>query len=141
MQFPIIIGLRPSFIVRGGILLVHLAAALAIATSGAGAVILCALMVLACLSGYRAWIAIAGPHPSRLRLLADGRIDVEVGEGSWQHAETIGSPRIHPWLTLVRLRWEAGLQTLVIAPDAINGEDFRRLRVWLRWRKSPNADG
>ena len=32
------------------------------------------------LSGYRAWIAFAGPHPSRLRLLADGRIDVEVGE-------------------------------------------------------------
>ena len=135
MQFPIIIGLRPS--VRGGILLGHLSRLWPSPHREPRPSFWCALMVLACLSGYRAWIAFAGPHPSRLCLLADGRIDVEVGEGSWQHA---GDDRFAAHSSLV----DAGPSALggwvadaVIAPDAINGEDFSPPRVWLRWRKSP----
>lgn len=50
----------------------------------------------------------------------------------------LGSSFVSPWLTVLNLRPVGGRCSvpLVILPDAAGEEDFRRLRVWLRWKYS-----
>ncbi|MBY0578396.1 MAG: hypothetical protein K2P57_05050 [Burkholderiales bacterium] len=46
-----------------------------------------------------------------------------------------GSTYVSPWLTVLNLKGAGRLaKTAVILPDAIDGEAFRQLRVWLRWK-------
>lgn len=71
-----------------------------------------------------------------VRLHADGRCAFKVRGETWHQAALLGSSFVSPWLTVLNLRPEAGrfARHLVILPDAVNAEDFRRLRVWLKWR-------
>jgi toxin CptA len=47
-----------------------------------------------------------------------------------------GSSFASPLLTVLNLRPEAGGRTrsVLILPDSVDADGFRRLRVWLRWR-------
>jgi toxin CptA len=45
---------------------------------------------------------------------------------------------VSPALVVVELQAPPGRRkTLVLARDSLPADDFRRLRVWLRWRRSP----
>jgi toxin CptA len=71
-----------------------------------------------------------------LRLHADRRCEFQTRSGAWQEAELLGSSFVSPFLTVLNLQ-PAGrrfARHLVILPDALASEDFRRLRVWLKWR-------
>ena len=68
----------------------------------------------------------------RLYVDAGGRIEADGVSG-----ELADGSFVAPWLTVIRWRpprawWE---RTLVVAPDMLPAEDFRRLRVVLRWRE------
>lgn len=71
-----------------------------------------------------------------VRLHADGRYAFKVRGETWHQAALLGSSYVSPYLTVLNLRPEGSrfARHLVILPDAINAEDFRRLRVWLKWR-------
>ncbi|MCL4471613.1 MAG: hypothetical protein M1547_10960 [Gammaproteobacteria bacterium] len=71
-----------------------------------------------------------------LRLLADCRCDLQTRAGTWHEAELLGSSFVSPYLTVLNLKPAGGrlAKHLVILPDAVDAEDFRRLRVWLKWR-------
>jgi toxin CptA len=58
--------------------------------------------------------------------------------GDWRPASVQGSSFVAPYLTLLHLKLHAErrLRYLVIMPDAVATEDFRKLRVWLKWRES-----
>lgn len=76
-----------------------------------------------------------------LRLDADCRCEFQTRAGAWHEAALLGSSFVAPYLTVLNLK-PAGrrfAQHLVILPDAVNVEDFRRLRVWLKWRCSKMA--
>jgi hypothetical protein len=84
-----------------------------------------------------AWIAgsslaaLRGARPGR-RLRLDSRRGVEVGEVP---GVLRGGSFVAPWLVVVRWR-PAGAwmdRNLLVAPDMLGGDDFRRLRVLLRW--------
>ena len=47
-----------------------------------------------------------------------------------------GSTYVSPYLTVLNLKEEGGslLKSVVILTDAIDSEEFRQLRVWLRWK-------
>lgn len=48
----------------------------------------------------------------------------------------LGSTFVAPYLTVMNLQ-PAGkffMRSVVILPDSIKGDEFRRLRVWLRWK-------
>jgi toxin CptA len=49
---------------------------------------------------------------------------------------------VSPLLTVLDLRAEAGHRrcSVLIAPDGLDADSFRRLRVWLRWRCGGHAD-
>jgi len=72
-----------------------------------------------------------------VRLHADGRCAFKVRGETWHQAALLGSSFVSPYLTVLNLQPEGGrfARHLVILPDAVNAEDFRRLRVWLKWRR------
>lgn len=135
MQLPIIIGLRRSSFVEAGLLLL-------------GALL--ALLVVA--APYpKTWRAIAGvacwlglvwawrrsrPSLLALRLEQSGGIAVSRGgQEGFVAAELLPGATVHPWLTVFRTKLADGQRlAVVVAVDSMAAEDFRRLRVFLRWR-------
>jgi len=82
----------------------------------------------------------------RLTLRSDGLL--EVGRLNEQSGQSVQSAtlRVHPHSTVTSLltvvllengkRGKCGkrLEALTLLPDALNSEDYRRLRLWLRWQ-------
>lgn len=134
MQLPITVGLHRSRFLSLGLVLAHLAVVAIVLAApwvmGVKALLLSCLLVSGTL-GWR-WMA---PRVECLRLLADGGMEGRLlGGANYESFALFGSATVHQWLTVFRVAGEAGRFAVVIAPDSINAEDFRRLRVWLRWR-------
>ena len=73
---------------------------------------------------------------SGVELRPDGTAAVVDRQGRWSEARILGSSFVSPALTILNLT-VAGARlprSLVVAPDALPAAEFRRLRVWLRWR-------
>lgn len=71
----------------------------------------------------------------RIALGRDGGIEVEI-DGRWRAGVVRDGSFVAPFLTIVRWR-PAGARfdrSIVIVPDMIAREEFRALRVLLRWR-------
>ncbi len=56
--------------------------------------------------------------------------------GSEKNCAFHGSTYVSPYLTVLNLKEEGRrlMKSVVILPDAIDREEFRQLRVWLRWK-------
>lgn len=61
------------------------------------------------------------------------RVNGETGQASIHPQSTVT-----PWLTVILLRQEGRLEALVLLPDALDKDDYRHLRLWLRWRSANN---
>jgi len=77
-----------------------------------------------------------GPRGVRGVVVAmTGEIRLRSGLGEWRNGTLRPGSFVAPWLTI--LRWRAPGhridRTIVILPDMVPAEDFRRLRVMLRW--------
>jgi len=132
VRFPIIIGLRRSFLLGALVLFAHVAALLAISVPAWPWAGLLAIMVLISLafSSWRWWRLPA----DGLRLEADGRITLTApGREAHVECELLPGSLAHPWLTVLRLRCPDRLVTVAIAADSAAAADRRHLRVWLRW--------
>ena len=71
--------------------------------------------------------------------LRDGReAHVQARDGQWHHARILGTSYVSPGLTVLNLKIDGCLlaRHLVIAPDMLDSEDFRALRVILRWGRA-----
>lgn len=95
-----------------------------------------ALFLLAALRGN-------GQGAMHLQCQADGSLSLRQAGQDWRPVVLLPGSIVNPWLTTIRYRSEAGKQagTLVLLPDNVDAEDFRRLRVWLKWQAVivPNA--
>jgi toxin CptA len=78
----------------------------------------------------------------RVRGNQNGKFEVWLS-GKWCVASIDSSSVIWPGLTVVRFATESERlhRHLVILPDSLPKEDFRRLRVWLRWRSRKPESG
>ena len=56
-------------------------------------------------------------------------------DGHWSPATVLRSSFVLPWLVVLHLRLEGRrlMLPVVLLPDSMGNDDFRRLRVWLRW--------
>lgn len=74
------------------------------------------------------------PAPLTLRCSREGQVSISTPDG-WAAREILGTPVSLPWMALLRLRapGQKGVHPLLVLPDSLAAEDFRRLRVWLRW--------
>lgn len=71
-----------------------------------------------------------------LEVSEDCRVEILDRGGALHPAELLPSSVVMPWLTLLNLR-QAGRRwprSLVIVPDRVDPDPYRRLRVMLRWR-------
>ena len=135
MQFPIHIGLRRSRFLEAAVVSITLLTSgvtLALPWSAAVRGINLLLILIA---AYLAWQRL-GPALSALRLERSGQILVAfAGNAEFAEAELLAGATVHPWLTVVRLKTQDERKHLLIAAvDSMKPEDFRRLRVFLRWQ-------
>ena len=99
-----------------------------------------ALLILILASAWRNLVRQRGPKSIvGLSLRGDGRLEFSRRDG------THGEAGIHPHTTVtaqfaVLLLCQAGRsEVLVLLPDALAREDFRLLRLWLRWRTAADT--
>ena len=135
MQFPITIGLRRSRFLD---VFVGLSALLASSTAFMFPVttpIQSATLCTICLFAALAWRRLT-PHVTAIRLECSGGISVLHAESpEFVPTEILPGATVHPWLTVVRLKLaEKSHFALIVTVDSLKAADFRRLRVFLRWR-------
>lgn len=77
-----------------------------------------------------------------LELADDGEAAARRRDGDWTPVAVAGSTFAMPWLTVVNLDRPDGRRfgTVVILSDTLAPADFRRLRVWLRFRYAGPVD-
>jgi toxin CptA len=77
--------------------------------------------------------------PGGMRALAvdlASRLEVEHADGSRAQGRVLDGSFVAPWLVIVRWRPVGARlsRTILLAPDAVDAHEFRRLRILLRWR-------
>ena len=70
-----------------------------------------------------------------LEISDDGALSFQTRCGEWREGRLLGSSFVSPYLTILNIGTEGKFfaRHVVIMPDCVNAEDFRRLRVRLRW--------
>jgi len=82
----------------------------------------------------------AGLHAANsivaLELRGDGGIACQLLGGNWLDCELLGSSFVSPQMTVINLRLRGRVlsRRVILVPDNIAARDFRRLRMWLRWK-------
>jgi len=73
---------------------------------------------------------------THLALNIDGTLEVLQRDGRHHSAQVAAQTTVFSFLVAIRMHilGERGTRSLVILPDMVGAAEFRRLRVWLRWR-------
>jgi len=95
-------------------------------------------LVLASLVGTLARAFLLTPYQAvSLELSEDGHVSWKNRDGEWREGRLGASQFVSPALAVVEMRDDKDhARRLVLMADSLPPEDFRRLRVWLRWRPS-----
>jgi toxin CptA len=81
--------------------------------------------------------ALHAPHAIvALELRDGGGVSLYTRRGERVECELLGSSYVSASLTIVNLRPLArgGTRRVILVPDNVDPREFRRLRVWLRWK-------
>ncbi len=140
MQFPIIIGLHRSRILFLLFLFVTIAASLGISllprSTGNLPLFWLLWLLITLLAASQLW----RQRFPILRLERSGEISFQTStSGAWISAILQPDSVVHPLLTVFRLQAGSERITLVLTVDSLKPEDFRRLRVFLRWQAGFSA--
>lgn len=135
MQFPITIGLHRSRILSAALLsLTMLATWVWLLWPQAFIFRLIGAMLIVATS----WCIRRQLEPklSCIRLDRAGNIFASTGpDGEFKALYAQPGAMVHPWLTVVRFRDDLSQRhTLIATIDSMNPNEFRRLRLFLRWR-------
>ena len=140
MQLPITIGLHRSRFLDGILISLALLASAAILAYPRSLVLLGGLLLAVGALFLWSWQRLS-PTLSAIRLERSGSI-LAATAGNFDFSEAILLRRatVHPWLTVFRLELADGRQHIVaVAKGSMICEDFRRLRIFLRWRAQFSA--
>ncbi|MBI5897781.1 MAG: hypothetical protein HZB40_00970 [Rhodocyclales bacterium] len=72
--------------------------------------------------------------PASLILHADGRCEKVGADHTANEVVVLPQTVVLSWLVVMLHRQQGRTEALVLAGDSLGAEDFRRLRLWLRWR-------
>lgn len=74
-----------------------------------------------------------------LKLANREQLQIRAGDGVWHGGRLLGSSTVGAAIAVLNIRLDGGGGTthVVIFGDGIDADDFRRLRVWLRWGPRP----
>lgn len=149
MQFPVSIGLHRSRFIDAAVLVFALLASFATLLTSGPVLSHTLLVFLVCFLAGVAWFRLT-PQIQAIRLEQTGQISVlPLAKGDFEPAELLPDATIHPWLTVFRLKLESGpIVTVMLTPgwnmpsstvNLKNRQNFRKLRVFLRWQKNFSA--
>jgi hypothetical protein len=132
------LSLAPSPLAAAGLAAMALATfAVLLATPGAAAARILLATAVACGALECAHGLGLGRAARRraLRLRASDEIEVRSPGGHWRRGCLRAGSFVAPWITLLLWRAEGSRfdRAVLILPDMLGEEEFRRLRVWLRW--------
>ncbi len=127
------LSLRPSRSLLLVELAAHLAAAGAVlaATLPSWQAILLLLLIGTSLARLRGISPVA-----TLLLHGDGRLETADVDGAPCEAGVHPHTLVLPFLVVLLYRQEGRLRAMTVLADSLAAEDFRQLRLWLRWRSS-----
>lgn len=135
--FPLVVTVGASRQLRLLLAAFHIVGAAAIMLAALDPLLQWAGMVLVCCS-----LAYYLRPVQNVRLRADREGKLEIWQGEkWSEARLAGSSVVLPGCTVMRVGIENRRRqhSLIVLPDSLPAEDYRRLRVWLRWRGSKLA--
>ncbi len=82
------------------------------------------------------WRALRPCEILSLRLSVGEGLSCCLDNGERIKATVLPESTVFVWLVVLRLRIdEAGVRTLTLFPDQMSREEFRMLRLWLRWNR------
>jgi toxin CptA len=97
-----------------------------------------ALLIAQCVLVVRRQALLAGAGAViAIEVTSDHRFNAETRAAGWCEYDVLGSTYVTPYLTVLNLRQpgKRGARYVTLLPDSLNAEDFRKLRVWLRWKE------
>jgi len=137
MQLPISVKLRPSRNLALLLVAMHAVALLVVSSLELLVWIKLALLLLIAISAWNCRKYWHGTQRIILLNLRDkGALAYVRLNGATGDAGVHRQSTVTPWLTVILLKSGKGLEVLVLLPDALNLDDYRRLRVWLRWQSA-----
>jgi toxin CptA len=70
-----------------------------------------------------------------IELRENDRVAAQTRGGAWHEGRVLGTTYVSPHLCVINLKLNGRrfARHALIVPDNADAEDFRRLRVWLRW--------
>ncbi len=137
------ISLRPSRILAAILVLAHGAAMALVALAGMPlwleSIALAALVANLVFDVRQSALLRAPDALVALEITSDNQFSIQKRRGEWIACEVLGSTYVASFLTILNLKaTDSGRTTrAVILPDSLDAEDFRKLRVWLRWKRDP----
>ena len=132
------ISLRPSRRLLMVQVVAHLAAIVALlgATLPSWLALLFLLLITASAAQAR-----KGLRAGTLVLHGDGRLEAD-GPGGTPHEVCVHAHTlVLPFLVVLLYREDGRLRSLTLLADSLAEEDFRQLRLWLRWRSAATDPG
>ena len=77
-----------------------------------------------------------------LELKSGGGIAFQTRDGKWVDCELSGSSYVSPRLTIVNLLSGGNGRTrrAILVSDNVDPRDFRRLRMWMRWKSGAGGE-
>jgi hypothetical protein len=97
-------------------------------------------VLAAILVSLAAALASAGRQPTGLELREDGNASWKDRRGGWHDARLGRNHFVSPVLVIVELTSGNGApRRVILLADSAEPDGFRRLRVWLRWRRTSGS--
>jgi toxin CptA len=68
---------------------------------------------------------------------SDNKLSIQARHGEWREYTVLGDTYVASYLTVMNLEQidSHAVKRVAILPDSVDAEDFRKLRVWLRWNE------
>ena len=133
------ISIKPSRRLALLLCLAHVAAAGAVLAIDLPIWLKILLVLLICAScaaySYSTALLRSGGAVVGLEIGDDDALSFQTRRGEWREGTLLGSSFVSPYLTILNIGTAGRFfaRHVVIMPDGIDAEDFRRLRVRLRW--------
>lgn len=138
MQLPFTLSLHPSRQLAALLAAAHGLAAAAVLSLSLPWWLMLVLLAAILASAWRGLARLTSSHRiCRLTLRDDGQLEFLRVDGSGGEARVQPQTTVTAFLCVLLLRAQGrgeALVPLVLLPDALDAEDFRLLRLWLRWR-------
>lgn len=139
MQFPVSIELQHSHFLTLLLVLFHTLAVGSVIALPCDWLLRCVLLLLVACS---LWYSLRPPRILGLRISGRDGLDACLADGNRVAIMALPDSTVFTQLIVLRLRIgdEKRVSSLALLPDQMSAEQFRWLRLWLRWLAEPKED-